>query len=280
MIKSSFKISSQLSRTVASRTVNTALSQRPLAVTTRYFASKPPTPKGEPNKPIGTPLDGHYVTPEKLEAEQARRRRRFGEYSELTKKFVWALGRMMGYNTNASRSIRVTSDMYDMCAIQAEINSEFWIKECGQPDTYQTWFSVTKLHVWMLIVRIRQEDRKIGRMYLQELINHFFVDAELRMREKYGVVSGRTVTTYLKDLWEQFNGGLLALDEGIASDDTIMASALYRNVFDLKLHPVALAKVTEYVRRQIRHFDSLPSEDVMHGKGIKFVQPKVGNTLP
>lgn len=53
------------------------------------------------------------------------------------------------------------------------------IIDCGLSDNYQTWFAITQLHVWMLMVRLRSEGS--GKLLIQELINRFFEDAEDRM---------------------------------------------------------------------------------------------------
>lgn len=58
---------------------------------------------------------------------------------------------------------------------------------CGLPDNFQTWFSVTHLHVWLLMVRIRAE--KNGKVFQQQLVNHFFHDIEDRMRYNHKVWS-------------------------------------------------------------------------------------------
>ena len=52
--------------------------------------------------------------------------------------------------------------------------------ECNLPDNFQSWFSVTQLHVWMLMVHLRAEGN--GKLYIQELVNRFFEDAEDRIR--------------------------------------------------------------------------------------------------
>lgn len=48
------------------------------------------------------------------------------EYSPLTKRFVWALARLLGYNTTTSTAIRTTSDFYDRCAERAEVEAPFF----------------------------------------------------------------------------------------------------------------------------------------------------------
>ena len=57
----------------------------------------------------------------------------------------------------------------------------FLKKECNLPDNFQSWFSVTQLHVWMLMVHLRAEGQ--GKLYIQELANRFFEDAEVRIRD-------------------------------------------------------------------------------------------------
>jgi cytochrome b pre-mRNA-processing protein 3 len=99
----------------------------------------------------------------------------------------------------------------------------------------------------MLMVRLRAEDH--GKIYIQELVNRFFEDAEERIRlhgvrdrcktlltktiankSNYvlQVTSGRIVNSYVKDLLAQFHGGVVAYDEGMCKDDPVLAAALWR----------------------------------------------------
>lgn len=76
-----------------------------------------------------------------------------------------------------------------------------------------------------------------ARAYQQELVNHFFIDAEDRMRQRFGVQTGRLVKGYMKEMHNQHRGALLAIDESIAmlgkdgQGDSRLAMALWRNVF-------------------------------------------------
>lgn len=54
--------------------------------------------------------------------------------------------------------------------------------ECHLPPTFQSWFTVTNLHVWMLTVRLRALPDPHGKHYIQALIDHFFYDVEDRIR--------------------------------------------------------------------------------------------------
>lgn len=114
---------------------------------------------------------------------------------------MFGLARLMGYYSTSSTAIRASHDLYNVCAKQVEENKKFYLEgsptaywhlwkltllidlssaECNLPDNFQTWFSITQLHVWMLMVRLRAETH--GKIYIQELVNRFFEDAEERIR--------------------------------------------------------------------------------------------------
>jgi cytochrome b pre-mRNA-processing protein 3 len=55
--------------------------------------------------------------------------------------------------------------------------------ECHLPPTFQSWFTVTNLHVWILTTRLRALPAQHGQAYVQGLIDHFFLDVEDRVRQ-------------------------------------------------------------------------------------------------
>lgn len=55
--------------------------------------------------------------------------------------------------------------------------------ECHLPPTFQSWFTVTNLHVWILTTRLRALPAPHGQAYVQGLIDHFFLDVEDRVRQ-------------------------------------------------------------------------------------------------
>jgi cytochrome b pre-mRNA-processing protein 3 len=54
------------------------------------------------------------------------------------------------------------------------------------PDTFHTWFLVTELHVWMLMVRLMNEGKE-GRLIRNGLVNALWDDVEQRSKQ-LGVV--------------------------------------------------------------------------------------------
>lgn len=152
-------------------------------------------------------------------------------YSRVTVAIVKGLARLMGYNSLTSTSIRVTSDLYDRCAERAHIERHFWYGDCALPETYQSWFQITNLHVYLLLARFRAFDKAAHKTYSQELINHFFIDAESRMRERFGVQTSRLVKGYMRDMHMQHRGSILAYDEGLATNDVRLTQAVWRNIW-------------------------------------------------
>ncbi|KAJ1921642.1 Ubiquinol cytochrome-c reductase assembly protein Cbp3 [Tieghemiomyces parasiticus] len=170
-------------------------------------------------------------------------------------------------------AVAISANIYTRCR---DLDyRDFYIDTLGLPDTYQTWFSVTQLHVWMMIVRIRNEEN--GRNIQQELVNHFFNDAEGRMHQM-GITSGRLINQSLKDLLAHYRGSLLAFDEATVRGDAAMAAALWRNVFKTRVaRGQELAYLTKYVRTQLFRLDALTSYDLHRGY-FKFDMPD--NNLP
>jgi cytochrome b pre-mRNA-processing protein 3 len=50
------------------------------------------------------------------------------------------------------------------------------------PNTFQAWFAVTTLHLWLLRARLRAEGEP-GKMLFQEAVEHLWTDAEIKLAE-------------------------------------------------------------------------------------------------
>ena len=104
--------------------------------------------------------------------------------------------------------------------------------ECGLPVSYQSWMSITSLHIWLLSVRFRSLPAPLGKQYIQELVNHYFIHSESLMRGRYAVKQGRLIKGYLRDQLYQYHGANMGYDEGLISEnDAVLAAAVWRNIF-------------------------------------------------
>lgn len=122
--------------------------------------------------------------------------------------------------------------MYEACAEREVKEAGFIYVECRLAPTFQTWFAFTNLHVWLLTTRCRSLPRPYGRLYIQELINHFWLDAEYRLRTVYGPkCPERIIKDQMLDLRDQYNGSTASYDVALVGSDMDLATAIWRNVF-------------------------------------------------
>jgi len=167
----------------------------------------------------------------------------------------------MGYGSTKQVAGRRTLAMYEqVCAIKASEDRVFW-QACDLPPTFQSWFTITNLHVWLLTVRLRALPEPYGITHIQGLIDHFFLDVEDRIRavlqpvnsetapqtdfyappsvsdstdpvvkRKRGRAPDKLVRQQMLILKEQWAGLGMSLDIGLATGDAEMAAAVWRNL--------------------------------------------------
>jgi cytochrome b pre-mRNA-processing protein 3 len=98
--------------------------------------------------------------------------------------------------------------------------------------TYQTWFQIANLHVWLIRARYRALPKSHANIYEQELVNHFFIDVEHRMRVALAnKPPERIIKGYMNEMRDQWNGATFSYDLGLVSSDSEMSAAIWRNVF-------------------------------------------------
>ena len=52
---------------------------------------------------------------------------------------------------------------------------------CSLPDSFQSWFLIAHLHVWLCMVRLKREGRD-GSFVMKQVVSTFWYDVEQRMR--------------------------------------------------------------------------------------------------
>ncbi|CAZ83815.1 unnamed protein product [Tuber melanosporum] len=176
----------------------------------------------------------------------------------------------------------VTLELYNECLKQAAYaegqefseSARFWYDVCDRPKTFMSWAQVTVLHMWMLIVRIRALDLDRVKTWQQHFVDHFFYDAEGKMIHTYKITSGGQRKTYLKDLYSQYRGMIAGYDEGLCKGDAVLATAIWRNVFNARpdVDMEVLAMITSYVRRVIHGLDKV-NDQVLNSARVTFGLP-------
>ncbi|KAF9647297.1 hypothetical protein BDM02DRAFT_3117313 [Thelephora ganbajun] len=222
----------------------------------RRLATAPPPEAPRPT-PSSKPYRYEKAEPERSWVVQKIRANPF------TFKIVRALVRVMGYGSTKQVAGRRTLAMYEqVCAVKASEDRIFWQEACDLPPTFQSWFTITNLHVWLLTARLRALPQPHGTNHIQGLIDHFFMDVEDRIRavlqpigsetlsqtdfyappptsdyastppakKKRGKAPDKLVKQQMQILKEQWAGLGMSLDLGLAMGDAEMAGAVWRNL--------------------------------------------------
>jgi cytochrome b pre-mRNA-processing protein 3 len=141
----------------------------------------------------------------------------------------------------------------------------------GLPVTFNTWAQVMFVHMWLLTVRFRCFPKEYVKQWDQHLLDHFFYAAEDRMATWHRMSSRSVRNRYLKDLWTQWRGVILSYDEGLVKGDAVLATAVWRNLFNASdtVNVADLATITEYMLKELKTLGELQDETVTNGR-IKF----------
>ena len=81
----------------------------------------------------------------------------------------------------------------------------------------------------------------------------------------HGLDSRMARNNYLKDLFLQWRGILLAYDEGIVKGDAVLAAAIWRNLYNAKedVDVVKLAEIVAFMRRSLRDLEAMGDLEVV-----------------
>ncbi|KAJ6780513.1 hypothetical protein PWT90_07337 [Aphanocladium album] len=128
-----------------------------------------------------------------------------------------------------------------------------WNKTFGLQPSFSTWSHVTMLHLYLINARLRCFERDEYRNWSQQMIDHFFFECEKKMHLDHNITSSALRQRYLKDIFVQWRGLLLAYDEGLVKGDAILASAVWRNLFkgDPDVDPRYLVAIVGWIRSSL-----------------------------
>uniref|UniRef100_A0A3Q2NTL6 Ubiquinol-cytochrome c reductase complex assembly factor 1 n=1 Tax=Fundulus heteroclitus TaxID=8078 RepID=A0A3Q2NTL6_FUNHE len=133
---------------------------------------------------------------------------------------------------------------------------------CVERINYDEFFDsnlpeVLAAHGWlfscrMCLVRMRQEGRE-GKFMCRYIVHSMWEDVE--QRSKIMGIDATHRKEAMKAMTETFYAAIFGYDEGILSDDCVLAAALWRNLFNRQCEdPQQLELMVEYVRKQVGLF--------------------------
>lgn len=108
------------------------------------------------------------------------------------------------------------------------VNHMEFVEKFQMPNTFNSWFLITEIHVWMLMVRAMAE-LEIGQEIRNEISGALWYDVLTRTK---GMGSASIVKKQIVVLSQQFQYAIVAYDEGLTTDDKQLASALWTRFFE------------------------------------------------
>lgn len=133
-------------------------------------------------------------------------------------------------------------------------------------DSFNSWFLITELHVWLLACRVMQEgpnNNEDGRFLRNCIVETMWSDVQIRSK-KLGSDNPSFTRKQVTILSEQFQATLISYDEGLSFDDKALASALWRRFFEAQCDDFTKLEIlVNYVRRTAQMFDSMSREQLI-----------------
>ena len=158
-----------------------------------------------------------------------------------------------------------------------------WYQEFDLPVTFSTWSQVTMLHMYLLVVRIRNMSPHLVQLWQKNLQDQFFFAAEDGMVINHEMTSGSVRAKYLKDLYVQWRGLIAAYDEGLVRGDAVLAGAIWRNIFQAnsEVDIRHLAQIVSYIRHTLQDLDGiLAVPELVNFKFMNISAEKASIALP
>ncbi|XP_055626311.1 ubiquinol-cytochrome-c reductase complex assembly factor 1 [Toxorhynchites rutilus septentrionalis] len=179
----------------------------------------------------------------------------------------------MGWLDNTRSRLRVSGCLLYESVVDNINYTEFFL-HFKMPDTYNTWFLITELHVWMLMVRAMAEGAEkaaAGRFLRNCIVETMWNDVTTRAK-KLSAHNPSVVRPQVQMLSEQFQAALLSYDEGISFDDKALAAALWRRFFCCKCDDYEkLELLVQYVRKQMAMLDATSRYDFAIKPKVKWL---------
>lgn len=168
------------------------------------------------------------------------------------------------------------ASIYLMESSTDKIDCLKWIEYFEMKDSVSSWFLITMLHNWMILVRLTQSDKR-SEYFKSQLIKRQWEDYSARI-SKLGHFPAKQKRRFINDCSLGFHAALVAYDEGLINTDRELAASLWRTFFQYECPDYTKLEVlVAYVRAQLQHLTTIKDEDLLLEKHIewkKFDFPK------
>lgn len=157
-------------------------------------------------------------------------------------------------------------------SIQYQIDYDKFFKLLDSPDTMYSFCLINFVHIWLVSVPLMQFG-KTGHYVRTALYKNMWSDIETRSKKlKAPMKKENKVATY-QHLNDIFRGFLIGFDEGLLSDDTVLAGTVWRHLYEqaeIKDY-AALGQMVDYIRKNIQHLDEINEIDYLKHGIVTFI---------
>lgn len=124
------------------------------------------------------------------------------------------------------------------------------------PNSFNSWFLITELHVWLLMVRAMAEgaDRGAdGQFIRNSIVKGMWADINSRLNNlHYDGLRSSQANQGVSIFNLHFQTSVISYDEGILGDDKILANALWVQFFNCDCDDLAkIDLLVKYVRKTV-----------------------------
>lgn len=159
-----------------------------------------------------------------------------------------------------------------------QIDFDLFFKEMEMEDTFNSWFRIMELHMWLILVRLAEEGHD-GKRISNNLVLSLWNDMDKRTRKLGPGVTSSARKEGTEVLFSEFRLSLCSYDEGMLSDDMVLAGAIWRTFFQRRIvKPKQLETMVCYIRKQQLHLHNQDSS-ILLSVGVASLLPLYGDEL-
>lgn len=156
--------------------------------------------------------------------------------------------------------------------IQYQVDYDKFFQKCNYPDVMYSFCLITFLHVWLVSVALMQYGR--SGLFVRKLLHkNMWKDIETREKKLNSPMNKENKAkayTHLDDIFRAF---LFGFDEGLLSNDTVLAAAVWRHLLemqDINDHAL-LGELCDYIRKNVQHLENISDVDILKNGIVSFV---------
>uniref|UniRef100_A0A0N4ZJ96 Ubiq_cyt_C_chap domain-containing protein n=1 Tax=Parastrongyloides trichosuri TaxID=131310 RepID=A0A0N4ZJ96_PARTI len=137
----------------------------------------------------------------------------------------------------------------------------------GLPDTVASWYKLTLMHVWMILMRLHVTmDMYAYERVRSSLLSAMWHDIDTRLDLISKEVNEKLTTKGdMKKMHGLYIQTLLEYDEGFLKNDTDLAGAIWRNLYTSKenIDPILLCNAIKYMRGTVAYLNTIETGELL-----------------